>query len=113
MIDSWQPDVVIASDDNASKYLIAPYYKGGDLPFVFCGLNWDASVYGFPAKNVTGMVEVAQIPQLLEVLKRHAKGDRESYRHRQHPEQNPHRVARIVSSIPSHSLSSNNPEFRW
>ncbi len=76
LIDSWQPDVVIASDDNASKYLIAPYYKGKDLPFVFCGLNWDASVYGFPARNVTGMVEVAQIPQILEVLKRYAKGDR-------------------------------------
>ncbi len=76
LIDSWQPDVVIASDDNASKYLIAPYYKGADLPFVFCGLNWDASAYGFPARNITGMVEVSQIPQLLKHLKQYVKGDR-------------------------------------
>ncbi len=76
LIDSWKPDVVIASDDNAAKYLIAPYYKGADLPFVFCGLNWDASVYGFPARNVTGMVEVSQIPQILKQLKPYTKGER-------------------------------------
>ncbi len=76
LIESWKPEVVIASDDNASKYLIAPYYKGKELPFVFCGLNWDAGVYGFPAKNITGMVEVALIPDMLTTLKPYAKGDR-------------------------------------
>jgi ABC-type uncharacterized transport system substrate-binding protein len=79
LIDSWQPDVVIASDDNASKYLIAPYYKGKDLPFVFCGLNWDASVYGFPAKNVTGMVEVALYQQTIDGLRKFAKGNKIGY----------------------------------
>lgn len=33
VIEEFQPDVVIASDDNASKYLIMPYYKDADLPF--------------------------------------------------------------------------------
>jgi ABC-type uncharacterized transport system substrate-binding protein len=65
LIENWQPDIVIASDDNASKYLIAPYYKNADLPFVFCGVNWDASSYGFPCKNVTGMVEVALGEELI------------------------------------------------
>ncbi len=79
LIDSWKPDIVIASDDNASKYLIAPYLKGGTLPVVFCGLNWDASVYGFPVTNVTGMIEVALYRQTIDLLKTFARGDRIGY----------------------------------
>lgn len=78
-IEQFRPDVVTASDDNAAKYLIAPYYKDADLPFVFCGLNWDASVYGMPYRNVTGMVEVSPIPQIVRLLRQHAKGDRLGY----------------------------------
>ncbi|MBI9084863.1 MAG: hypothetical protein JEZ11_14820 [Desulfobacterales bacterium] len=73
-IESFKPDVVIAADDNASKFLVAPFYKDAALPFVFCGVNWDATVYGFPCKNVTGMVEVTPIPQLIDQLKPYAKG---------------------------------------
>ncbi len=79
LIESWSPDVVIASDDNASKYLIVPYYYGKDLPFVFCGLNWDASIYGFPASNVTGMIEVALYQSTIATLKKFAKGNRIGY----------------------------------
>jgi ABC-type uncharacterized transport system substrate-binding protein len=79
LIEEYQPDVVIASDDNASNYLIEPFYKDADLPFVFCGINWDASMYGYPYKNATGMVEVASVPELLELLKPYAKGDRLAY----------------------------------
>lgn len=75
-IDEFKPDVVIAADDNASKYVIVSYFKDSQLPFVFCGVNWDASIYGFPWKNVTGMLEVTPIPQLLEQLKPFAKGSR-------------------------------------
>jgi ABC-type uncharacterized transport system substrate-binding protein len=76
LIEQYNPDIVIAADDNASKYLIVPFYKDASLPFVFCGVNWDASGYGFPAKNVTGMVEVTPVPQLLDQLKAYAKGNR-------------------------------------
>ena len=76
MIESFKPDVVIAADDNASKFLIKPFYKDVALPFVFCGVNWHASNYGFPYKNVTGMVEVAGVKELLDTLKPYAKGDR-------------------------------------
>ena len=48
IIASYHPDVVIASDDNASKYLIMPYFKNASLPFVFCGVNYNADDYGFP-----------------------------------------------------------------
>ncbi|MHC1742509.1 MAG: ABC transporter substrate-binding protein [Syntrophobacteraceae bacterium] len=75
-IEELKPDVVIAADDNASKYVIVQYFKDSSLPFVFCGVNWDASVYGFPWKNVTGMLEVSPIPQLIEQLKPFAKGGR-------------------------------------
>lgn len=79
VIESYQPNVVIASDDNASKYLIEPYYKDAALPFVFCGVNWDASVYGFPYSNVTGMVEIEDIDGLTKQLAQFAKGDRLGY----------------------------------
>jgi len=75
-IDSWKPEVVICSDDNAVRDLIVPYFKGSTLPFVFCGVNWDASVYGFPWPNVAGMVEVSLIPDMLKLMRPHAKGGR-------------------------------------
>jgi ABC-type uncharacterized transport system substrate-binding protein len=75
-IESFKPDVVIACDDNASKYLVEPFYKDADLPFVFCGVNWDASTYGYPYQNVTGMVEIDLVDQVLKHLKANAKGER-------------------------------------
>ena len=75
-IDSWRPDLVITSDDNATKYLIVPYFKGASLPFVFCGVNWDAADYGFPVPNVTGMIEVQLIEQILATLQNYAAGPR-------------------------------------
>ena len=76
IIDSWKPDLLIASDDNASKFLIEPYYKNTSLPVVFCGVNWDASDYGYPYKNATGMEEVSLIKSLPKQLAQHAKGKR-------------------------------------
>lgn len=76
IIETWKPDIVVASDDNASKYLIMPYYKNSPIPFVFCGLNWDASVYGFPTRNITGMIEVGPIRETVEMLVPYAKGNR-------------------------------------
>ena len=76
MIEQWKPDVVITSDDNAFKYLVMPYYKDADLPIVFCGLNWDASIYGAPYSNTTGMVEISLIKQLMEQLRLYSHGNR-------------------------------------
>jgi ABC-type uncharacterized transport system substrate-binding protein len=78
-IDAWKPDVVIAADDNASAYVIVPFYKDKDLPFVFCGLNWDASIYGFPCKNVTGMIEVSMGNQVIDAMKKFAKGNKKGF----------------------------------
>lgn len=78
-LDSFGPDVVIASDDNAQKYLIVPYYRGTSLPIVFCGVNWKADMYGYPAVNVTGMVEISPIEDLVAILKQFGHGDRIGY----------------------------------
>jgi hypothetical protein len=69
IISSFHPDVVIASDDNASKYLIMPYFKNASLPFVFCGVNYNADDYGFPYSNVTGMLELPPAVKLIYSLK--------------------------------------------
>lgn len=78
-IEEFKPDVVIASDDNASKFVIKPYFVGSSTPFVFCGVNWDASGYGFPASNVTGMVEVAAVDELFNFLGKLTDGKRIGY----------------------------------
>lgn len=79
VIDEFKPDVVIACDDNAAKYLIAPFYKTSDLPIVFCGINRDAKTYGFPTRNITGMIEVDMIEPLIKQLRQYAKGQRIGY----------------------------------
>lgn len=61
-----KPDVLITSDDNAAKYLIVPFFRGGNIPVVFCGINWTVEEYGFPASNVTGMIEVAPVRPMME-----------------------------------------------
>lgn len=75
-IEAFKPDVVIAADDNASKYVVQPFYKNARLPIVFCGVNWDASEYGYPYRNTTGMIEVTPIVQLLDQFKGQVKGNR-------------------------------------
>lgn len=76
LIKSWKPDIVIVSDDNAAKYLVSPHLMDSPIPIIFCGVNWDASVYGFPTDNITGMVEVTPYEPLFEEIKKHADGDR-------------------------------------
>ncbi len=78
-VEEFKPDVVIATDDNAQKYLVVPYLKDTDLPVVFSGVNWDASMYGYPCKNVTGMVEVDPMDEMMNLFKGHAKGGRIGY----------------------------------
>ena len=78
-IEAWKPNAVIAADDNSAEYVIVPFYKDKELSFVFCGLNWDASIYGFPCKNVTGMIEVSMGTQLIDAMKKFAKGEKKAF----------------------------------
>jgi ABC-type uncharacterized transport system substrate-binding protein len=76
VIDDFKPDVVTTSDDPAAQYLIMDHLRDTSIPVLFCGLNWDASVYGLPYRNTTGMVEVSPIPQIIRLLRQHARGSR-------------------------------------
>jgi ABC-type uncharacterized transport system substrate-binding protein len=70
-IAAFQPDVLIASDDAAVKYVVVPFFKGGSTPVVFCGVNWSAEPYGLPAGNVTGMVEIFPAFQVMDLARRY------------------------------------------
>ncbi len=72
----FKPDVVIVSDDNAQRHFVVPHLYTMDIPVVFCGVNWDISEYGYPTRNITGMIEVEQPETLLLHLRRCAKGNR-------------------------------------
>ncbi len=78
-IEAFNPDVVIACDDNAQKYLVMPFLNDTDMPVVFCGVNWDASIYNFSTSNVTGVIEVELPDRLIELLKPYADGERLGY----------------------------------
>jgi ABC-type uncharacterized transport system substrate-binding protein len=75
-IEEFRPDVITTSDDPAAQYLVMPHLRDGPIPVVFCGLNWDASAYGLPYRNTTGMVEVSPIPQIVRLMRRNARGPR-------------------------------------
>jgi len=75
-IEKFQPNAVIASDDNASKYVVMPHYKNADLPFIFCGINWDITAYNYPYQNTTGMIEVEPVDSIIKNLRQYTKGER-------------------------------------
>ncbi|MDR3641022.1 MAG: ABC transporter substrate binding protein [Humidesulfovibrio sp.] len=57
-IEALKPQVVIAADDAAQEYLVAPFLKGRAQPqVIFCGVNAPVGTYGFPAENVSGVRE--------------------------------------------------------
>jgi ABC-type uncharacterized transport system substrate-binding protein len=67
-IEKFRPDVLIASDDDAVKYVIAPHFRNGPIPAVFCGVNWSSEAYGLPSENVTGILETVPIEDAIKDL---------------------------------------------
>jgi ABC-type uncharacterized transport system substrate-binding protein len=69
LIDSWHPDLVYTSDDDAMEYVVK-YYVNTKTPFVFSGVNKDPSAYGVEgSKNVTGITESEHIVESVKLLK--------------------------------------------
>lgn len=74
-INSWQPHVVIATDDNAQKYVVAKMKDSG-INFVFLGVNADPMAYNFidsseyPGGTISGSIERARFEQTVKLLKR-------------------------------------------
>ena len=65
----YQPDLIILSDDNAVKYFGSVYKDSLDLPFVFCGVNWDDAVYNLPKDQFTGILEILYVKESIDYLK--------------------------------------------
>ena len=63
------PDILIVSDDNAVKYVAQPLAKDHDLPIVFCGVNWSDQEYDLPTDQVTGMLEILPVAEVLEGMR--------------------------------------------
>lgn len=62
----FKPDGVIAADDNAQSMFVVPYLKDKvQTPVMFCGVNAEAEEYGYPASNVSGIVERLHIGESL------------------------------------------------
>jgi len=68
-VESFRPDVVLASDDDAQEYF-AKAYVGSSLPIVFCGVDADPAKYGYPARNVTGVIERPHFQESLALAQR-------------------------------------------
>ncbi len=55
---TFKPDGVIAADDNAQSMFVVPYLKNRvQTPVMFCGVNAEPERYGYPADNVSGILE--------------------------------------------------------
>lgn len=54
----FQPDGVIAADDNAQSMFVMPFLKDKvKTPVMFCAVNDEPQKYGYPATNVSGILE--------------------------------------------------------
>ena len=68
-IKKFNPDLIIASDDNAVKYVIEPWFGSSKVPVVYCGVNWSAENYNLPHEHITGMLEVLPLHEVLRKMK--------------------------------------------
>lgn len=69
LVESWKPDLVYTTDDDAQKYF-ARHYVGSRIPFVFSGVNLDPAAYGFAGSpNVTGVLEHEHFVESVRLLK--------------------------------------------
>jgi ABC-type uncharacterized transport system substrate-binding protein len=71
LVAEWDPQIVISCDDDAQRYVASRYAGKGTPQVVFCAVNGDAATYGYPAANVTGVLErpyFAETMKFLDIL---------------------------------------------
>lgn len=68
-VEAFHPDVLIAADDDAVKHIIAPYFRKGGIPVVFCGVDWSCQQYGLPTAQVTGILEIPPVRETVRALR--------------------------------------------
>jgi len=72
VMNQWMPAVVIAVDDNAQEYFAKDFAERDDIQFVFCGVHAAPETYGYPASNITGVLERPHLGASLDLLRRMA-----------------------------------------
>jgi ABC-type uncharacterized transport system substrate-binding protein len=69
LYQEYRPDGVIAADDAAQSMFVVPYLKDKvKTPVMFCGVNEEATTYGYPAANVSGVLERVPIKESIAML---------------------------------------------
>ncbi len=70
LIDTWKPDLVFTSDDEAQEY-VTKHYLNSDIPFVFSGVNKDPADYDIiNSKNITGVLETEHFVGSVKLFKK-------------------------------------------
>jgi ABC-type uncharacterized transport system substrate-binding protein len=69
LIERWEPNVVIAVDDNAQAFVAKYFNNNPKINTVYTGVNAEASLYGYDtASNVTGILERIPFTSLKEIF---------------------------------------------
>lgn len=69
MINDWQPNIIIALDDDAHEYAAKFYRNHPSMSIVFAGINGEPAEYGYDsAFNVTGILERKPLVAVKEML---------------------------------------------
>jgi len=70
MYEEFQPDGVITADDNAQSMFVVPFLKDKvKTPVMFCGVNALPEKYGYPASNVSGVLERLHIAESIAFVR--------------------------------------------
>ena len=65
----FQPDGVIVADDDAQAMFVVPYLKDRvKTPVIFCGVNAEPERYGYPAPNISGILERLHIRESISLV---------------------------------------------
>lgn len=70
-INTFKPDLIIASDDNAAKHVVQPHLRDGPIPVLICGVNWTCWQYDLPTPYVRGILEVLPVQEVILELKKY------------------------------------------
>ncbi len=69
MINDWQPDILIAIDDNAQEFVAKHFLNHKKIKIIYSGVNAEPERYGYEkANNVTGILERLPFDAFKEVF---------------------------------------------
>jgi len=67
--EEFQPDGVITVNNNAQSMFAVPFLKDKvKTPVMFCGINTAPDQYGYPASNISGVLEQSHIAESIALV---------------------------------------------